>query len=183
MANLADFKTRAQRAIEHLKSELAQIRTGRATPTLVENLSVKCYGSQSPLVQLATITAPDPISLLIQPWDKSILKDIEKTFQSSELGLQPVNEGERIRLTIPPLTEERRKELTKIVHDKVEESRIAVRKIRESVLKELRTEEKEKVISEDEFFSSQKELQKITDQIMEDIQEINDKKEKEILTV
>lgn len=162
---------------------MGQIRTGRATPALVENIMVKCYSSQSPLVQLASITAPDPSSLIIQPWDKSIMKDIEKAISASNLGLAPVNEGNQIRLSIPPLTEEKRKELIKIVHTKVEESRVAVRGIRELTLKELRNQEKEKIISEDELFSNQKELQKETDELMEEIRLISEKKEKEILTV
>lgn len=183
MINLDDFKTKAEKAIEHLKLELNNIRTGRATPNLVENINVKCYSGQIPLVQLATTTAPDPRSLLIQPWDKSIIKDIEKAIQSSNLGLHPVNEGQRIRLTIPLLTEEKRKELIKITNKVVEKTRITIRNIREITLKDFRKEENEKSISEDELFIAQKDLQKETDSFMEKIQEISDKKEKEILTV
>lgn len=183
MTNLEDFKSKAKKAIEHLSAELSQIRTGRATPTLVENINVECYGSQSPLVQLATITAPEPTSLLIQPWDKSVLKDIEKAIQSSNIGIQPVNEGQQIRISIPPLTEEKRKELMKIVNGKVEEAKISVRAVREGALKELKNNEKEGLISEDECFSDQKEFQKETDASIKSIEKIYEKKEKEILTI
>ncbi|PIS42111.1 MAG: ribosome recycling factor [Candidatus Kerfeldbacteria bacterium CG08_land_8_20_14_0_20_40_16] len=183
MINLEDFKLKSEKALEHLKSNLSQIRTGRATPTLVENIKVLCYGTESPLVQLATITAPDSTCLLIQPWDKSILKDVEKAIQKSDLGIQPVNEGQQIRIKIPPLTEEKRKELIKIVNERVEETKIAIRNIRENVLKEMKNQEKEGSISEDEFFAFQKDIQKQVDAVMDKIAETFEKKEKEILTV
>ncbi|PIY95513.1 MAG: ribosome recycling factor [Candidatus Kerfeldbacteria bacterium CG_4_10_14_0_8_um_filter_42_10] len=183
MANLDEFKSKSEKAIEHLKLGLSQIRTGRATPTLVESIKVSCYGSESPLVQLATITTPDPTTLLIQPWDKSIAKDIEKSIQKSNLGIQPVNEGQQIRINIPPLTEEKRKELIKIVNERIEETKVAIRNVREGILKDMKNQEKEGLISEDDLFSFQKELQKEIDAVMKNLEEIYAKKEKEILTV
>lgn len=183
MDQIDNFKLDAEKTIEHLRNELSKIRSGRATPNLIENIPVECYGNTSPLVQLATITAPDPGSLLIQPWDKTVVKEIEKAIHSSDTGLSPVNEGQHIRVSIPPLTEEKRLELVKLINKRVEDSRIAVRNAREVATKDLRAQEKDKAISEDDLFSEQKALQQETDSYIEKIKEIAEKKEKEIMTV
>jgi len=183
MSIVDDHKKDFEKTIEFLKQELTNIRTGRATPSLVENLMVDCYGTKTPLIQLASINVPDPKSIIIQPWDKNSLKDIEKAIQSSQLGLNPVNEGNVIRLPIPPLTEERRKELVKFVHQKIESGKIKIRQTREEIWKNLKNAEKEGKISEDDLFGQQKELQEIVDEYNEKIQEISEAKEKEIMTI
>lgn len=176
-------KPNFEKAVEHLKNELNSIRTGRATPTLVENLIVDYYGTKTPLIQLASISIPDPKSIVIQPWDRNSTKDIEKAIQISSLGINPVNEGTIIRIVIPPLTEERRGELVKLANKKTEEAKISIRNIREEMWKELKNQEKEGKISEDELFLTQKELQKIVDEFNEKIKEISEKKEEEINTI
>jgi len=183
MSIVDDHKKDFEKTIEFLKQELTNIRTGRATPSLVENLMVDCYGTKTPLIQLASINVPDPKSIIIQPWDKNSLKDIEKAIQSSQLGFNPVNEGNVIRLPIPPLTEERRKELVKFVHQKIESGKIKIRQTREEIWKNLKNAEKEGKISEDDLFGQQKELQEIVDEYNEKIQEISEAKEKEIMTI
>jgi len=183
MSIVDDHKKDFEKTIEFLKQEINNIRTGRATPSLVENLMVDCYGTKTPLIQLASINVPDPKSIIIQPWDKNSLKDIEKAIQSSQLGLNPVNEGNVIRLPIPPLTEERRKELVKFVHQKIESGKIKIRQTREEIWKNLKNAEKEGKISEDDLFGQQKELQEIVDEYNEKIQEISEAKEKEIMTI
>ncbi|MBU0612726.1 ribosome recycling factor [Patescibacteria group bacterium] len=183
MEYIDEFKLNAEKAIEHLKAELSKIRSGRAMPSLVENIPVECYGNISPLVQLATITAPDHGSLLIQPWDKAVMKEIEKAIYASNIGLSPVNEGQHIRVSIPSLTEEKRLELVKLINERVEAARIAVRNTREIANNDLRTQEKDKTISKDDLFASQKDLQKETDSFIEQIKVIAEKKEKEIMTI
>jgi ribosome recycling factor len=183
MEQIDNFKLDAEKAIEHLKANLSKFRSGRATPNLVENIPVECYGNTSPLSQLATITAPDPGSLVIQPWDKSVVKEIEKAIHASDIGLSPVNEGQLIRVSIPPLTEEKRIELVKLINERVEDARIAVRNSREVTIKDLRSQEKDKTISEDDLFATQKDLQQETDSYISQIKEIAEKKEKEIMTV
>ncbi|MDP2683855.1 MAG: ribosome recycling factor [bacterium] len=170
-------------AIKHFKNELTQIRTGRANPSLVENIRVDYYGTKTPLNQMANISAPDPKSLLIQPWDSNVIKEIEKSIQNSDLGLNPVNEGNQLRIPIPPLTEERRKELAKIVNEKSENARISIRNIREEIWKELKELKNDGDISEDEMFSQQKELQKVVNENNSLIKEITEKKEEEVLSI
>jgi len=183
MTILDDKKIKFTDAIEHLKKELTQIRTGRANPSLVENIMVDCYGTKTPLNQMANISVPDPKSLVIQPWDTNIIKEVEKSIQNSDLGLNPVNEGNQLRLPIPALTEERRKELAKVVGDKVETSKITIRNIREEIWKELKEMKNDGKISEDDMFAQQKELQKEVDEKNNEIKEIGENKEKEILTL
>lgn len=183
MSIIDDYKKDFEKTIEFLKQEMTNIRTGRATPSLVENLMVDCYGTKTPLIQLASITVPDPKSIVIQPWDKNSLKDIEKAIQGAQLGLNPVNEGNVVRLPIPPLTEERRKELAKLVHQKIESGKVRIRQTREEIWKNLKNAEKEGEISEDDLFGQQKDLQKIVDDYNKKIQEISEVKEKEIMTI
>jgi len=169
--------------MRHLEQELIGIRTGRANPGLVENVTVTAYGSPMPLVQLASITTPDPRTIVVQPWDKNVLKDIERGLQQTDLGLTPMNDGTVIRLSIPALTEERRKEYLKLLNTKLEQARVSIRKIREDLLRTMRDAKQEGTLSENDLFSRQKELQKIIDDYGEKIETHGTKKEQEILTV
>ena len=178
-----ETEIRMKGAIHSLEEELAGIRTGRAHPALVEKLHVEYYGSPTPLVQLAAISVPEPRSLLIRPFDAATLKAIERSILASDLGLTPNNDGKQIRLNLPPLTEERRKELVKLVHNRLEDSRVAVRNIRRDMIKDLREFEEEKLISEDDLKKGEEELQKITDHHIEEINMVGERKEKEIMEV
>jgi len=159
------------------------LRTGRATPALVEDLEVDYYGAKTPLKAMAAISSPEPKQLVIQPWDKNAVQPIEKAIQSSSLGLNPVTDRDVIRLSIPSLTEERRKELTKLLGKHLEEARIQVRREREDALKEIERREKAKEISEDEKFRQKSEVQKQVDEINKKIEGMGSAKEKEIMTV
>ena len=174
---------RMKGAIESLDDDLAGIRTGRAHPALIEKLPVEYYGAQTPLVQLAAISVPEPRSLLIRPFDPATLRTIERSIQASDLGLTPNNDGKQIRLNLPPLTEERRRDLVKLVHNRLEEARVAIRNVRRDMIKDLREFEQEKLISEDDLKKGEEELQKITDHRIQEINLIGEKKEKEILEV
>ncbi len=178
-----EAEARMKGAVQSLDEQFATIRTGRATPTLVERLAVEYYGAPTPLIQLATITVPDPRALLIRPFDPTVLRAIEKAIQASDLGLTPNNDGKVIRLNLPPLTEERRKDLVKVVHSRLEEARVAVRNIRRDTLKDLREFEHEKLISEDDLESGEEELQKLTDRYIQIIETVGEKKQKEIMEV
>ncbi len=180
---IKEAETKMRSAIQSLEGDLGGIRTGRASPALVERLHVEYYGTPTPLLQLATISAPEPRQLLIRPFDATSLKNIERAIQASELGLTPNNDGKVIRLNIPPLTEERRHELVKVVHTRLEESRIAVRNVRRDLLKDLREFEHEKMISEDDLETAEEELQKLTDTMIEEIDHVGQHKEKEIMEV
>ena len=170
-------------AIQSLEEDLSGIRTGRASPALVERLHVEYYGAPTPLMQLATISAPDPRSLLIRPFDPTALKHIERAILVSELGLTPNNDGKVIRLNLPPLTQERRRDLVKVVHGRLEDTRVAVRNIRRDMMKDLRDFEHEKLISEDDLKNAEEELQKLTDRFVEQVDHIGEHKEKEIMEV
>jgi ribosome recycling factor len=180
---LTDAEDRMSKAVEALRKELATIRTGRAHPGLIEHLRVDYYGAPTPLNQLATINVPEPRLLTIQPWDQQSLGAIEKAILKSDLGLNPSNDGSIIRLTIPQLTEERRKELVKVVHKKVEEGRVAVRNVRRDRHDELRRLQKEKEISEDAQYLAQEELQKLTDSFIQEVERVGEEKEAELLAV
>jgi len=178
-----DAKDRMTKAIEALRRELATIRTGRAHPGLVEHLRVDYYGVPTPLNQLATISVPDPRLLTIQPWDRQAMGAIEKAILKSDLSLTPTNDGTIIRLSIPQLTEERRRELAKVVHKKVEEGRVEVRNIRREAHEELRRLQREKLISEDDQFRGQEKLQKLTDEFVHQVDRVGEEKEAELLAV
>lgn len=178
-----EAETRMKGAIQALEEDLSGIRTGRAHPALVEKLPVEYYGTPTPLVQLASISVPEPRSLLIKPFDPATLKTIERSILASDLGLTPNNDGRQIRLNLPALTEERRRDLVKLVHHRLEDSRVAVRNIRRDMIKDLREFEEEKMISEDELKKGEEELQKITDRYIEEINGIGVHKEKEIMEV
>jgi len=178
-----EAETRMNGAIQALEEDLGGIRTGRASPVLVERLQIEYYGSPTPLMQLAAISVPEPRSLLIRPFDGSTLKAIERAILASDLGLTPNNDGKSIRLNLPPLTEERRRELVKVVHNRVEEARVAARNVRRDSIRDLREFLQEKMISEDDLKKGEEELQKITDRYIEEINAIGERKEKEILEV
>lgn len=180
---MVDFKQKLEKIVEHLKSAIVALRIGRATPALVEDLEVDYYGSKTPLKAIASISCPDPRQLLIQPWDKNAVQPIEKAIQSSSLGLNPVTDRDAIRLTIPPLTEERRRELVKLLGRHLEDARIQIRREREEILKEIDQREKTKEISEDEKFRQKQEAQKIVDEVNKKIEEIGVGKEREMITV
>jgi len=180
---LTEAEDRMKGAITVLENDLAAIRTGRASPALIERLLVNYYDTPTPLQQLATISAPEPRLLTIKPFDPGSLKDIERAIQASELGLTPNNDGKIIRLNIPPLTEERRRDLVKVVHHRLEESRVAVRNIRRSAHDDLREFEKEKMISEDDLKRGETDLQKLTDKYIEKVDELGTRKEVEIKEV
>lgn len=172
-----------QKAIDFFSEEITQLRTGRASSALVENLTVDYYGSKSPLKQMASITIPEPRTILISPWDKSSLANIEKAIGESKLNLNPNNDGQSIRINIPALTEERRKELVKILNQKAEEARIAIRKIRENIWEAIQNLEKEGKIGEDDKFSGKEKLQEIVDKYNKKIEEVRENKENEIMTI
>ncbi|MFA5777548.1 MAG: ribosome recycling factor [Parcubacteria group bacterium] len=170
-------------AIEHLNQEMGKIRTGRANPALVENMMVDYYGVKTPLKQIASINAPESRSLVIQPWDKGALVYIESALRESDLGFNPNNDGQAIRINIPSLTEERRKELVKVLNQRAEDAKISVRNIREESWKEIQEAEKEGKMSEDDKFLGKDYLQKIVDEYNKKIEEIRSKKETEIMTI
>lgn len=178
-----ESESRMKGAVQALEEDLARIRTGRASPALIERLQVEYYGTPTPLIQLASISVPEPRSLLIRPFDPSTLRTIERAILSSDLGLTPNNDGKSIRLNLPPLTEERRKELVKVVHNRVEEARVAARNVRRDSIRDLREFEQEKLISEDDQKRGEEELQKITDRYIDEINGIGERKEKEIMEV
>ncbi len=180
---LAEAEARMKGAVRALEEDLMTIRTGRASPTLVERLMVDYYGTPTPLMQLATISAPEPRLLTIRPFDPGSLKTIERAIQASDLGLTPGNDGKLIRLAIPPLTEERRHELVKIVHNRAEDARVAVRNVRRDVHNDLREFEREKVISEDDLHRGETGLQKLTDRYVEELNKVAERKESEVLEV
>ena len=180
---LTDTDVRMKKSVESLKKDLGSIRTGRASPELVEGLIVDYYGSPTPLNQLASISVPEARMLQIQPWDKQALGDVERSILKSDLSLTPNNDGTFIRINIPILTEERRKELVRIVGSKVEDGRIAVRNIRRDTLEQLRGMQREKGLSQDESRRSQEELQQITDQNLSQMSVLRQEKEIEVMEV
>ena len=180
---LNSAESRMRGAIQVLNDDLAAVRTGRASPGLVERLQVEYYGTPTALMQLASISVPEPRTLTIKPFDPSTLKVIEKTIQASDLGLNPNNDGKVIHLNLPPLTEDRRRDLVKHVHHRLEESRVAVRNIRRDIHNDMREFEKEKLVSEDELKRGEDDLQKLTDRFIEEITKLGEKKETEIMEV
>jgi ribosome recycling factor len=178
---LAETKTRMGKAADDLRAELATVRTGRASTGLLEHLKVEYYGTPTPLNQVATLGVPDPSLLTVQPWDPSLLPAIEKVIRSSGLGLNPVNDGKILKVPIPPLTEERRKELVKHLHKVLENHRTAVRNIRRDGNDELKRLLKDKKISEDDERRGLEDIQKLTDEAMEKLESVGKSKEREIL--
>ncbi|HEX4775458.1 MAG TPA: ribosome recycling factor [Acidimicrobiia bacterium] len=180
---VAETREKMRKALDHLRDEFAGVRSGRAVPGLVEKLKVDYYGSEVPLQQLAGFSVPEPRMLVVSPYDKGAIKSIEKAIQASDLGINPSNDGQVIRLTFPPLTEERRKELVKVVKHRAEEGRIAVRNIRRQARHDLEAFEKDGDLSEDELDRAEKELEKLTHDVVSEIDEILSRKEQELLEV
>lgn len=179
---MTDLAKKLDEIITGLKTEVAPLRTGRATPALVENLEVEAYDLRQPLKTLAAISTPDGRQVVIQPWDKSLIPAIEKAIRGSALGLNPVADKDMVRLPIPSLTEERKKDLVKILREKMEQARIQVRRLRDEVMKEVDAEEKAKNISEDERFRKKQEVEKKIGEGNKKIEELGAAKEKEIIT-
>jgi len=178
---LNEAEKNMRKAIEALESDLRTIRAGRASPALVERVTVEYYGALTPLNQLAVISAPEPQLLTIRPYDPGSLGDIERAILKSELGLTPSNDGRIIRLPIPRLTEERRRELAKLVRQRVEEGKVSLRNIRRETMNNMREFEKEKLVSEDDFYRGKDDLQDLTDRYTTQMDEINSRKQREIL--
>ena len=180
---LSEVSTKMDRAVDAFKRDLTQLRTGRATPALVENINVVYYGSMTALKQIASISAPDARAIMIQPWDTAAMREIEKSLQTSDMGFNPSNDGTTITVPIPPLTQERRQEMVKLLKGKVEDGKISVRNVRRDGLESLRKLEKEKSISQDDGRRAQDQLQKTTDGHTKLIDETGSAKEAEILQV
>lgn len=179
----AELNSRMQKTIDGLAKELAGIRAGRATPALLDHIMVDYQGTTIPLRQLATISIPEANLMLIQPWDRTSLRDIERAILAANIGLNPANDGNVIRVVIPPLSEERRRELVKFLSKKVEERRIAIRNVRRDGIEKLRELERNKEISEDELKNTAKKIDQLTEVCVEKVGELGDRKEKEILEI
>jgi ribosome recycling factor len=180
---ISEARSKMKAAISVFEQDLHGMRGGRASPSLVDRLSIEYYGQETELRQLASVSTPEPMQILIRPFDKSAVKSIEKAIQQSDIRINPQVDGDVIRLNMPPLTRERRQELVKFLHKRMEEARIAVRNIRRNSNDDLKEFEKEKMISEDEAERGQEEIQKLTDKFIEQIEELGKIKEKEILEV
>ena len=178
-----DLETRMQQAIDVLTREFAGVRTGRANAALLDSVRVEAYGNMTPINQLASVSVPDPRTIVIQPWDASQIKEIEKGLVKSDIGITPSNDGKVIRLTMPTLTEERRKQLAKAVGKLAEDARVSVRNVRREANDKLKALAKEKTISEDEERRGHDQIQKATDRFTARIEELTKKKEQEVLTV
>lgn len=178
-----DTEDRMKKAIDSMRKDFLAIRTGRASAAVLEPIKISAYGQEMPIKQLATISVPEPRSIVIQPWDKGVLGEIEKAIQKSDLGINPTNDGKLLRLAFPPLTEERRKDLVKQVKKRGEEGKIAVRNVRRDAMEMLKLMEKDGDISEDDEKRGQKEFEDLTKKIIEDIDKIVEAKEKEIMEI
>ena len=178
-----DTELRMTGAVEALRRQLNVIRTGRASPALVENLAVDYYGAPTPLNQLATISVPEARSLMIQPWDKQSIRNVERSILTSDLGLTPNNDGTTIRLNIPQLTEERRRDLVRLVGRKVEDAHVAARNVRRDTLDKLRRLERDKELSQDESRRAQGDLQKVTDRYIEEMDGLKTQKDNEVMEI
>lgn len=182
-ANLNQFETKMTKSLSVLEADLASIRAGRANPAILEKVTVEYYGVPTPLTQIGTVSVPDPRSILIQPWDASILKDVEKAILASDIGITPNNDGKSIRLNFPPLTEERRKELVKGIRKKGEDSKVAIRSIRRDAMDAFKADKKNGEITEDDLKDIETDVQKVTDKYIKNIDDVIAKKEKEIMEV
>ena len=180
---LIDGEIRMEKTLEALGRDLNTLRTGRATPALLENVTIDYYNTPTPLNQIASVSAPEARLIVIQPWDKGSIKDIEKSLQKSEMGFNPNNDGTVIRLPIPPLTQERRRDLVKVLKRKVEDGKVAVRNVRRDSIEQLRGMEKNKQISQDENRRAQDQIQKVTDSFVGKMDQVSSDKESEIMQV
>ena len=183
MSLIDESKPEFAKAVEHFKNELATIRTGRATPALIENILVDAYGAKTPIKQLGSINVADAKSMTVEAWDKSLLKGVEKAIAAANLGLGTADEGNFIRVSVPPMTEESRKDLVKLLKDKTENARIAVRNTRDKIKENIVQQEKNKEITEDDKYRFQKDLDELTGKYNDEIKELSEAKEKEIMTV
>lgn len=183
MATHADVRAQMEKAIDAIRHEFGGVRTGKASPALLDMVRAEAYGSKMPVTQLATISAPEPRLLMVQPWDKSLMGVIEKAIRSAELGLNPANDGNVIRIPIPALNEERRREMVKLLHKIAEEGRIAVRHVRQEANKQIKAKEHEHEISEDEARRQIDEVQKLTDEFIERIDHLLKSREEEVMEV
>lgn len=177
--NLQQF----EKNLEHLKNDINSLRTGRVSPSLVEKILVESYGTKTELIQLASIMSPEPQTIVIKPWDRSILKDIERAITSSDVRVNPIVDGDLVRLNFPSLTEENRKELVKVLHKKLEDGRVTVKMTREKIKDEILGAEREKLINEDEKFQALEDLDSTTKEYNEKIKQFGEAKEKEIMTI
>jgi len=179
----SDAERRMQKAIEALKQDLTAIRTGRASSSLVDRIQVDYYGTPTPIIQVASVSVPDARQVVIQPYDRKMIPDIEKAIQKSDLGINPNNDGQVIRLNVPPMSEERRRDMAKTLHKKLDEHKVAVRNIRRDVQDKLRDREKKKEVSEDELKRSADRLQKLTDRFIDEMDKVGKSKEQELMEV
>ena len=183
MSDYKEFESKMQKTCEALNTQLATIRAGRANSSVLNQIQVDYYGVPTPIQQLASVSTPDPRTLMIQPWDGSVLKGIEKAILASDLGINPQNDGRMIRLVFPPLTEERRKELAKQTKKYGEDSKVAIRNIRRDAIEKFKKQQKASEITEDDYKIAEKDIQKLTDDYIKEIDKITDKKEKELTEI
>ncbi len=181
MADLKLYEEKMGKSISVLEADLATLRAGRANPAVLNKITVEYYGTATPLPQIGNVSVPDPRTILVQPWDASILGEVEKAILKSDLGITPTNDGKAIRLSFPPLTEERRKEIAKVIRTKCEDSKVAIRSIRRDAMEAFKTAKKNNEITEDDLKGIEKDVQKLTDNFIKDIDTIMAKKEKEIM--
>jgi ribosome recycling factor len=182
-AMYAEYENKMKKTVEVLHSQFTTVRAGRANAAVLDHIKVEYYGTPTPINQIASIATPDPRTLVIQPWDASSLKNIEKAIQSSDLGINPTNDGRVVRLVFPQLTEERRKELVKMVGKYAEEAKVAIRNIRRDALEVFKAQKKKSEITEDDLKDIEKDLQKLTDDYIKEIEKVAEKKEKELYEV
>ncbi len=180
MSELREYEDKMKRTLDFLAQQFATVRAGRANAGVLDQIQVDYYGSPTPIQQVASVSSPDPRTLMIQPWDGSVLRDIERAILASELGINPQNDGKVIRLIFPQLTEERRKELAKQVKKYGEEAKVAVRNIRRDAMEKFKKQQKSSEITEDDYKGLEKDLQKLTDDYIKKVDEMTDKKEKEL---
>ncbi len=181
--NLSEFETKMTKSVNVLEADLATLRAGRANPAILDKVSVEYYGVATPVTQIGNVSVPDARTILIQPWDATVLGEVEKAIQKSDIGINPTNDGKSIRLVFPALTEERRKELAKSISKKGEDTKVAIRSIRRDAMESFKTAKKNGEITEDDVKSLEKDIQNLTDKYVKIIDEVMAKKEKEIMEV
>jgi len=183
MLSVNEARTQMEKAVEAMRREFSSVRTGKASPALLDTVRVEAYGSKMPLNQVGTVTAPEPRMLVVQPWDKSLLKAIETAIVNADLGLNPSNDGNIIRIPIPPLTEERRKDMVRVLHKLAEEGRVAVRHARQEANKEIKKKQADHELSEDDAHRQMEQVQKLTDEYIAKIDQLLKAKEQEVMEV
>lgn len=181
MADLSKYQEKMKKSISVLEEDLSTLRAGRANPSMLNKINVEYYGVQTLLPQIGTVSVPDPRTILIQPWDATVLSEVEKAILKSDLGITPNNDGKAIRLSFPPLTEERRKEIAKVIRTKCEDGKVAIRSIRRDAMEFFKTQKKNSEITEDDLKDIEKDVQNLTDKFVKNIDEIQSGKEKEIM--